>query len=453
MTPDTTSGERPSGSRDHARIGYVQVLAGAALFGINASVSKVVLEAGIEPARLAALRCTGAAVGLLVLLATTRPARLRVHWRDLPTLAVLGLTGAALIQWLYFVAIDRLPVGIALLLEFTGPLLVAVYSCVVLRQVVHRRVWLALGIALAGLALVAEVWRDAGLDPIGVAAGFGAAACLATFYLLSKHTLERRDPLSLSFWMFLFAALFWAVAQPWSSFDASVLAEQTSLLGALDAVTVPVWAALGWVVVLGTLAPYTLEVGVTPPPLAHHDRHRRHGRAGDRRSRRVDLARRGAQRRAARGRGGGAFRRGPRPARTVGSRAADTATVGGAAVAALATAARRPATPARLGRTGRGAGSAQWIEARPCMNTPLWTRNPRIRFPATMLSWPVSPRASTQASIVSCILRRPFVLMAVPAAVERRQLATSVSGRRGVSRRTRRGPRAGLLLLGLARSA
>lgn len=242
------------------RFGYAQVLAGALLFGFNAPVSKVVLEAGVEPARLAALRCTGSAAGLLVLLLAANPARLRVRARDLPALAVLGLAGAALIQWLYFVAIDRLPVGIALLLEFTGPLMVALYSRVVLRHALPRQVWLALGLTLAGLALVAQVWRDAGLDPVGVAAGLGAGACLATFYLLGQRGLEDRDPVALSFWMFLFAAAFWAVAQPWWNFDPAVLAHHTSLLGDLAGTTVPVWMPLVWVIVLGTLVPYALEV-------------------------------------------------------------------------------------------------------------------------------------------------------------------------------------------------
>jgi drug/metabolite transporter (DMT)-like permease len=246
--------------RVRTRLGYVQVLAGAVLFGVNASVSKVALTAGIEPARLTALRCTGAALGLLAVLGVTRPSSLRVTWRDLPVLAVLGLSGAALIQWLYFVAIDRLPVGIALLLEFTSPVLIAVYSRVVLRELVPRRVWLALGLALAGLALVAQVWRDAGLDPVGVAAGLGAAACLATFYLLGKRSLDRHEPLTLSFWMFVVASVFWAVAQPWSSFDASVLTHSASLLGSLDGLSVPLWVAVGWVVVLGTLMPYALGV-------------------------------------------------------------------------------------------------------------------------------------------------------------------------------------------------
>lgn len=241
-------------------LGMLQVLAGAALFALNASLSKVVLTAGIEPARLTALRCTGAAVCMLLILGMTNPGRLRVSVRELPALAVLGLSGAALIQWLYFVAIDRLPVGVALLLEFTGPVLVALYSRVVLRHTVHRQVWLAIGLALAGLAMVAQVWQDVGLDPVGVAAGLGAATCLATFYLVGKQTVEHRGATTLAFWMFVFAALFWSIAQPWWSFDASVLTEQTSLLGALDTLHVPLWVALAWIVGLGTLLPYALEI-------------------------------------------------------------------------------------------------------------------------------------------------------------------------------------------------
>lgn len=229
---------------------------GAVLFGVNASVSKVVLTAGIEPARLAALRATGSAMGLVVILVVIGPGRLRVPLRSLPRLAVLGVCGAALIQWFYFVAIDRLPVGIALLIEFTGPLIVALWARVVQRQAVARSVWLSLGLALVGLAMVAEVWSDAGLDGIGVAAALAAACCLATFYLLGQHSLAHHDAVGLTAWMFVFASLFWAVVQPWWNFDPSILFEQTSLLGELSSTSVPVWTALAWVVVLGTLVPY-----------------------------------------------------------------------------------------------------------------------------------------------------------------------------------------------------
>jgi drug/metabolite transporter (DMT)-like permease len=262
FTPDESEGRMPTnpvGGPGLAR-GHLLVIGSAALFGVNASVSKVVLESGLPPARLTALRCTGAVLGLLVLLGATARGRLRVPLRDLPALGLLGLTGAALIQWLYFVAIDRLPVGIALLLEFTGPVLVALYARVVLGQGVHRQVWVALGLALGGLALVAQVRADLGLDPVGVAAGLGAATCLATFYLVGKSTVERHDPMTLSLWMFAFASLLWAFAQPWWNFDFGLLGEPVSLLGALDGIDVPMWLPLLWVVLLGTLAPYALQV-------------------------------------------------------------------------------------------------------------------------------------------------------------------------------------------------
>jgi len=226
-----------------------------------------VLDAGVTPARLTSLRCLGAAVGLLAYLLATNPSRLGIRRRDLPVLVAVGLAGAALIQWLYFVAIDRLPVGIALLLEFTGPLLVAVWSRVVRREDVARGVWSALVLALAGLATVARIWSDTGLDGVGVAAGLGAACCLAAFYLLSEHAIvERRlHPLTLSFWMFATASMFWAVAQPWWDFDPGVLGESTSLLGALEDLHVPLWLPIAWIVLLATLVPYALSVAA----LAH----------------------------------------------------------------------------------------------------------------------------------------------------------------------------------------
>src|SRR5690606_34625317 len=178
------------------------------------SVSKVVLQAGVEPRQLAALRCTGVSLGLPVLPGPTAGARLRVPPLSLPQLAVHGAVGAALIQWFYFLAIDRLPVGIAILLEFTGPVLVAVWARLVLREEVRPLVWTALGLSLAGLALVAQVWQDTRLDTLGLLAGFGGAACLATFLLLGRHTGGSHDPVAVNFWMFAFASLFWLVVEP-----------------------------------------------------------------------------------------------------------------------------------------------------------------------------------------------------------------------------------------------
>jgi drug/metabolite transporter (DMT)-like permease len=240
--------------------GLVQVTTAAVLFGVNASVSKVVLEAGVPPRQLAALRCTGVAIGLVVIVAPFAAHRLRVPWRSLPQLAVLGVVGAALIQWLYFVAIDRVPVGIAILLEFTGPVLVAVWARVVLREDVRPAVWLALALSLGGLALVAQVWQDARLDAVGLAAGAGAAACLATFLLLGRHTGGAHDPVAVTFWVFAWAAAFWLVVEPVWRIDGARLSRSAPLLGQLDGVSTPVWVPVVCLIVLGTLVPYALDL-------------------------------------------------------------------------------------------------------------------------------------------------------------------------------------------------
>jgi drug/metabolite transporter (DMT)-like permease len=241
-------------------LGSVLSIAAAALFGLGANVSKVALAGGLEPIRLTALRCTGTAIALFVFILIRRPSLLRIRLAELPILIVLGLTGAALVQFLFFTAIDRLPVGIALLLEFTAPFLIALYSQIILRHPPDRRSWFALGLGLGGLALVAKVWTDTGLDPIGVAAGLGAAACLAAFLMIGKTALDTHHPLTVSFWMFVVSALFWAIAAPWWHFRPGVLVRATTMLGRFGGVSVPVWAPVLFVILLGTLAPYAIEL-------------------------------------------------------------------------------------------------------------------------------------------------------------------------------------------------
>ena len=141
------------------------------------------------------------------------------------------------------------------------------WSRVVLHHQAARAVWFALGLALVGLATVAQVWSDTGLDGVGVAAGLGAACCLAAFFLLSKHALTTRGlhPLTLALWMFVTAAIWWAVVQPWWQFDASSLGDRVSLQGALEDVAVPLWLPVAWIIVLATLVPYALALAA----LAH----------------------------------------------------------------------------------------------------------------------------------------------------------------------------------------
>lgn len=243
------------------RTGYALVACGAALFVVNAGVSRAIQAAGIDSMTLTTVRCTGTALVLLPVLAL-RGERLQLprSWRELAVVVGFGVTGVALVQWLYFVAIDRLPVGVALLLEFTAPVLVALFARFGYHEPVRSRIWLGIGCSLGGLALVAEVWRGLQLDTVGVLAGLGAAVSLAAYFLLGEHSVSDKAPLHVLTEAFVVAAVFWNVVRPVSGLFATDLGTSQSLGGTLSEFSAPLWALLGWLVLLGTVTPFLAEL-------------------------------------------------------------------------------------------------------------------------------------------------------------------------------------------------
>src|SRR2546421_5605471 len=123
-------------------LGYAMAAGAASLWAVNGTVSKVILASGVSSLRLAQVRMTGALVGFVLVLLLTAPERLRVRKRELPFLAVWGIGGLAFVQWFYFLAIHRLAIGIALLIEYVAPLLVALWARYVFHEPVRRRIWL-----------------------------------------------------------------------------------------------------------------------------------------------------------------------------------------------------------------------------------------------------------------------------------------------------------------------
>jgi len=250
-------------SRRRPWIGYAMVATAATLFAVNGVVSKVILASGLSSLRLTQVRLTGAAAGVMLVVLLTRPSILRATRRELVFLAVFGIFGLAFVQWLYFLAIHRLEIGIALLIQYLAPLLVALWARYGMRRPVRRRIWIALVLALGGLTLVVQIWRgtETPLNGVGVAASLAAALAFALYILLAEQGVKRRDAVSLSGYGFLFGALFFACIQPWWTFPGHIVTERVSLLGNLASSHVPVWALMAWMVVLGTIAPFGLFVG------------------------------------------------------------------------------------------------------------------------------------------------------------------------------------------------
>jgi drug/metabolite transporter (DMT)-like permease len=242
-------------------IGYAMALGAGTLFAVNGTVSKVILKSGLSSLRLTEVRCTGALVGLALIILLTRPSALRTTRRELGFLAVFGVFGVALVQLFYFLAIRRLEIGVSLLIQYLGPLLVALFAFFVLKEHVRGRLWVALALALGGLTLVVDLWHGVSLDGLGVIFSLCSAVTFAAYMLLAERAVGRRDPISLLCFGFLFASLFWAFVQPWWSFPFDVPGRSVSLLGRLSDTHLPIWLLLAWLIVLGTIVPFFLIVG------------------------------------------------------------------------------------------------------------------------------------------------------------------------------------------------
>ncbi len=240
-------------------VGYAMVAIAATLFAVNGSVSKVILGAGISSGQLTEVRCAGSLIGLALIAVATRPRSLGVRAAELPLLIALGI-GLALVQWAYFFAIHRLDIGIALLIQFVAPILVALWARFVFHEPVRRRIWAALALSLAGLMLIVEIWHGGRLSGPGVAACVLAAISLAAYFLIAERGVRRRDPVSLSAWAFLVATIFWSLLAPWWSFPGQHVDDHVSLLGNLASTHVPLWSLMLWMVILGGVIPFALIV-------------------------------------------------------------------------------------------------------------------------------------------------------------------------------------------------
>lgn len=197
--------------------GTVLILVSSVCFGTSGTIAKPAMAAGLSPEQIATVRIGLAAVVLLAGVAVVRPRLLRVRRAEWPAQLGYGLLGVAGVQLCYFVAVERIPVGIAILLEFVSPVLIALWTRFVRHVRLPRAMWLGITLAMLGLATVARVWQGFGLDTLGVLAGLGGTVCSAAYFLIGEHGASTRAPLGVVTWgMVIGAIAVCAVAPPWT---------------------------------------------------------------------------------------------------------------------------------------------------------------------------------------------------------------------------------------------
>jgi drug/metabolite transporter, DME family len=214
-------------TRSHALRGYFYIAIAAFLWGVAATLGRAaftgrLLPHGealrpIDPLILSQSRASFSLLVLLVVLLAVRgPRRLRLPRIDVRRIFVLGILGVAPSNFLYYLAIQRTNVATAIILQYTAPVWVLLYTVARGAQKPTLQRIAAVGLAVTGIVLVIGIFGSSGfhLDTIGVTAALLAAFSFA-FYNVGGHSiLARYDRWTVLVYTLLSASLLWAVVNP-----------------------------------------------------------------------------------------------------------------------------------------------------------------------------------------------------------------------------------------------
>jgi drug/metabolite transporter, DME family len=228
-------------NRYSAGLGLVAIAIAATLWGIAAIVARELFQAGITPVELSMARAVIAAVGLFGINQIWRSPRKLGDWRIL----ILGLS-LALVTASYYVAIDRLSVAVAIVIQYTAPAIVVIVEAFKYRRLPSVATILAVIAALLGVILVSGLGAtELQLDGLGLLAAGCSALFFTSYTLLSDAVVDTYGAVGVMLRGFVISSLFWVTFQSTQGFPSAVFLP-TTLPGIL-------YVGIG-----GTLVPFCL---------------------------------------------------------------------------------------------------------------------------------------------------------------------------------------------------
>ncbi len=241
-------------TQKHPALGVLFALTAAVLFGLNGSTTKVIIQSGITAEQVVFIRSLAAGLIALAWALISNRTQLRVQKRLIPRLLLLGVVGVGMLQYAYSQAVVLLPVGIALLIEYTAVLWVPLVALVFFKEPVKKQIWFGAVLVLGGLAVVAQIW-DSTLNPIGVLFALAAAASLSTHFITGER-IQRHLPtnVTMAYGMGI-ATLVFLPFSNLGSFNYASLLEPTDLSGNLAGNSAPLWLMLVVLGVAGSFLP------------------------------------------------------------------------------------------------------------------------------------------------------------------------------------------------------
>jgi DME family drug/metabolite transporter len=218
----------------HPLRGYLYIGSAAFLWGVSATLGRAaftgyLLPGGaslgkIDPLILSQSRTTLSLAVLLPVILTRRGASaLRAPGRDVVQFFLLAILGVAVSNYFYYLAIQRTNVTTAIVLQYTAPVWVLLYTAVRGAQWPSARRSAAVALAVIGCALAVGLVRSGGfrVDVIGVTAALLAAFSFAFYNVGSHRALARYDHWKVLLWVLLATSTFWTIVNPpWKLYAA-----------------------------------------------------------------------------------------------------------------------------------------------------------------------------------------------------------------------------------------
>jgi drug/metabolite transporter (DMT)-like permease len=196
MTPDARLSGEASGSRLAG--GLVLAVVSATAFGTSGTLASGLLETGWSAGAAVLVRIAVAAVVVLPFGVRSLRGRWRLLWGNAGLVATYGVTAVAGAQLCYFLAVTRMQVGPALMIEYAAPAVVVGWLW--LRQGQRPGLVTLVGAALAaiGLVLVLDLTSGGGVDPVGVLWALGAMVGVAAYFVISADENNGLPPMTLA---------------------------------------------------------------------------------------------------------------------------------------------------------------------------------------------------------------------------------------------------------------
>ncbi len=232
--------------------GYSSVIVAALLWASCGTAGKSLFNAGMSPFILVQTRVSLASLLMVSVLAFWKPSLLHIQRRDIGYFLLFGSVFMALMQLSYFLAISKIQVAAAILVQYLAPVIVAVFSMIFWHERVTAKKITALFLSIAGCYLVVGGYslELLSMNREGIIWALLSALAFASTTLLGEKGMQRHNPWTSLTYALLFSAL-------------SLNIVQRPLLILSESYTVQQWTSIMYIVVFGTLIPFGLYlVGV-----------------------------------------------------------------------------------------------------------------------------------------------------------------------------------------------